>query len=59
MRDGGAAASRNSQLERLVDDKTRQKEAEGRRDFLIIVLYYILVVDAVMLYFQLIQSRPG
>jgi len=49
VRDGGAAASRNSKLERLVDDKTRQKEAEGRRDFLIIVLYYILVVDAVML----------
>ena len=43
MRDGGAAASRNSKLERLVDDKTRQKEAEGGRDFLIIVLlYYIL-----------------
>ena len=35
MRDGGAAASRNSKLERLVDDKTRQKEAEGGRDFLI------------------------
>ena len=28
MRDGGAAASRNRQLERLVDDKTLQKEAE-------------------------------
>ena len=29
MRDGGAAASRNRQLERLVNDKTLQKEAEG------------------------------